>query len=429
MDPTERYREATPESAALAAEARGYMPGGDSRSVTYHRPYPSFVERAAGPHLYTADGEELLDFLNNYTQAVLGHAPDGVVDAACERFRRGNGLAAPTTDATDLAARIVTRTPAVESVRFCNSGTEATMNAIRAAMARTGRERVLKVEGGYHGTHDTVEVAVGDEGASGIPSDVHDRVDAVPFNDAAALTDAFAERGDEYACFILEPVIGVGGMIPAEAAYLETARDLTADAGAALIFDEVMTYRLAPGGAAERYGVEPDLMALGKLIGGGLPIGAFGGGDAYMRQFHPEEGSLKHSGTFNANPTTMAAGAATLDRFGRDEIDRLNRLGDGLRDRLAAVAADADVPATVTGAGSLFQIHTTAGPVTDHASAAAGTDACEELFLRLRNDGVFLAPRGTGNLSTPMTDDHLDAFVAAVEDALAAMDPAVAAAD
>ncbi|MFB6184460.1 MAG: aspartate aminotransferase family protein [Haloarculaceae archaeon] len=423
VDPWERYRERTPESKRLADRATSVLPGGDTRSVTHYRPYPSYVTDAEGPYLHTVDDERLVDFLNNYTQAVLGHAPDPVVEAACDRIRRGNGIAAPTEAIVDLAERVVDRTPSIDAVRFANSGTEATMNAIRAAMADTGNERVLKVEGGYHGTHDTVEVAVGDEGvASGVPADVRDRVDAVAYNDVEALKARFAERGDDYACFVVEPVMGVGGMIPAEREYLETARDLTAESNTALVFDEVMTYRLAPGGAQEAYGVTPDLTALGKLIGGGLPVGGFGGDAAIMRQFHPTEGDLNHSGTFNGNPATMAAGAATLDRLDADTIDRLNARGERLRERLAAVAADASVPMTVTGKGSLFQFHFTDGPVTDADTSGAGGPLAEELFVRLRNEGLVVAPRGMGNLSTPMDDDHLDALVDGVAAALSAMD-------
>ncbi|MFB6304647.1 MAG: aspartate aminotransferase family protein [Haloferacaceae archaeon] len=421
-DPRDRYVDRTPASKRLADRAASVLPGGDTRSVTHHRPYPSYVTAADGPYLHTVDDERLLDFLNNYTQSVLGHAPESAVDAACERIRRGNGVAAPTEPIIDLAEALVERTPSIETVRFGNSGTEATLNAVRAAMAHTGNERVLKIDGGYHGTHDTVEVAVGEEGvASGVPSDVRARVDAVPYNDVDALKTQFAERGDEYACFILEPVMGVGGMIPADREYLEAARDLTAASDTVLVFDEVMTYRLAPGGAQELYGVTPDLTALGKLIGGGLPVGGFGGDAAIMRQFHPTDGPLEHSGTFNGNPATMAAGAATLARLDATTIDRLNARGERLRARLNDVAAATPVPLTVTGKGSLFQFHFTDDPVTDADTAAAGGPLAEEFFLRLRNRNLFLAPRGMGNLSTPMDDDHLDALVEGVTEALADM--------
>lgn len=425
MDPesVDDYRATTRRSRALHERATAVMPGGDTRSVTYHEPYPSYVRSASGCRLVTEDDEELLDFLNNYTQSVLGHAPPSVVDAVTERFARGNGVGAPTEDAVELAERLVGRVPSIEQVRFANSGTEATMNAIRAAMAHTGEETVLKVQGGYHGTHDTVEVAVEDDGRehAGIPRDVERRVATTPFNDVEALERQFARRGDEFACFILEPLLGVAGGIPPETEYLEAARDLTEDHGVPLVFDEVMTLRLAPGGAQERYGVTPDLTALGKFIGGGLPVGAFGGREDVMSAFHPENGVANHSGTFNGNPATMAGGVATLDALDEAAIGRLNELGDRLRRETREVVAGHDLDVTVTGDGSMFQLHRTSGPVTDAASAAAGTDAFEDLFLAMRNRGVFLAPRGMGNLSTPMDDPEIDEFLAVLDDALGAL--------
>lgn len=247
------------------------MPGGDTRLVTYHKPYHPYVQSASDCRLVTEDDAELIDFFNNYTQSVLGHAPPTVVEAVTDRFGRGNGLGAPTEDAVMLAERLVSRIPSIEQVRFGNSGTEATMNAIRAAMAYIGEETVLKIHRGYHGTHDTVEIAVEDDGRehAGIPRDVERRIATVPFNDIDALKTRFERRSDEFTCFILEPLIRAAGAIPPESEFLESVRDLTAAHEIPLIFDEVMTMRLAYGGAQERYGVTPDLTALGKFIRGG----------------------------------------------------------------------------------------------------------------------------------------------------------------
>lgn len=420
-DPTQRYERATPRSRALFDAARNYLPGGDTREVTYHAPYPTFVEEAAGCTLTTADGEDLLDFLNNYSAAVLGHAPEPVVEAVCERFRRGSGFAAPTREATELARRIVERTPSIERARFANSGTEATMNAVRAAMAHTGHDGVLKVRGGYHGTHDTVLVGVSGEGTEpGVPRDVDSRVHTVPYNDVDALTMAFDRHGSDVACFVVEPIMGHAGMVPATPEYLAAARDLTQDTDTLLVFDEVMTFRLAMGGAQERYGVTPDLTALGKFIGGGLPAGAFGGRADVMDVFDPASEGVTHSGTFNGNPATMVGGAATLDALDADAIERLNDLGATARERLSRVAEAADVPVQVTGDGSFFNVHFTGAPVTDHATSAAGTPATRLLFLEMRNRGVFIAPRGMGNISTPMDEAELDRLVEAFEDVLGA---------
>lgn len=417
------YEDATPQSRALADRARAVMPGGDTRSVTYYRPYPSYVASADGTQLRTVDGETLLDALNNYTQSVLGHAPETVVDGVCERFRAGNGIAAPTEPAVELAELLVERVPSVDQVRFCNSGTEATMNAIRAAMAWTGTERICKIDGGYHGTHDVVEVSVTSDGRAheGIPRAAERRVQTVSYNDVEQLKATFEVVGDELACLILEPILGVGGMIPATDEFLRTARDLTAEADVPLIFDEVMSFRLAPGGAQQRRGVEPDLTALGKLIGGGLPVGAVGGRTELMEQFHPETGTVDHSGTFNANPATMAGGVSTLTELDAGTIDTLNRRGNHLRDRLQRVGNQSAHRITITGEGSLFQVHFTDEPVRDRRSSTAGNEKSAELFHAMRRDGVFLAPRGMGNLSVPMDDAAIDRLVTAFEQALDSM--------
>lgn len=418
--PRSEYERTTPHSKKLFERAREVMPGGDTRSVTYYRPYPAFVESASEATVTTADGGVLIDFLNNYTQSVLGHAPEPVVKAICEEIRAGNGVAAPTEPIVELAERLVERVPSVECVRFGNSGTEATMNAVRAAMAWTGNEQICKIQGGYHGTHDAVEVGVDGPGREhrGIPRAVKERVETVRYNDSEGLKSLFERDGDGLACFIVEPILGVGGMIPATNEYLATARDLTAATDTVLIFDEVMSVRLAPGGAQQRRGIIPDLTAFGKLIGGGLPVGAFGGRTDLMEQFHPESGSIHHSGTFNGNPATMAGGVATLDLLDREVIDRLNRRGDEFRDRLQRHAQEVDRPIEITGEGSLFQIHFTGESVTDAANSTAGDPPTAALFHEMRAEGVFLAPRGMGNLSVPMGDEEITAFLDAFDRAL-----------
>jgi len=427
VDELERaYRERTPASASLHERAQSSLPGGDTRSVTYTRPYPTYVDRAEGCRLITADGEELVDFLNNYTQAIHGHAPEGVEAAVVERFRRGNGLGAPTADVLELAELLVDRFPSLERVRFCNSGTEATMNAIRAGLARADGERVLKAFGGYHGTHDAVEVGVSGRGRenAGIPSGREEQVATVAYNDVEALKAAFERDGDDLACLILEPIMGAGGMIPATDEYLRAARDLTESHGALLIFDEVMSSRLAVGGAQEKRGVTPDLTAMGKYIGGGLPVGAFGGRADVMEVFHPEDGAVNHSGTFNGNPATMAGGVATLERLDAAAIDRINRYGEEIRDRVRRVGDESDVDVRVTGEGSLFNVHFTEGPVTDFESSGGGLegendDLAQAFYLSMRTSGAFLAPRGMGNVSTAMSETEVDGFVDAFEAALA----------
>lgn len=424
-NPLETYTQRTERSQNLHQRAERVMPGGDTRSVTFTEPYPTYVDTARGAELTTVDDETLIDFLNNYTQAIHGHAPESVVDAVTSRFAAGNGLGSPTEDAIELAEKLVDRVPSIERIRFANSGTEATMNAIRAAMAYTGREKIVKVIGGYHGTHDTVEVAISGEKREhqAIPRSVEERVITVPFNDSEALKRTFEAHNDDIACFIVEPVMGAAGMIPAQTEFLETAQDVTDSSGALLVFDEVMSSRLSLGGAQEVYDVVPDLTALGKYIGGGLPIGAFGGDEEIMAVLDPVDGSVSHSGTFNGNPATMAGGIATLELLDESSIECLNEYGQEIRDGVSEVAAENEVAVQVTGAGSLFHIHFTDSPVTDAASAGTSLEGKEddergrEFYFAMREEGIFMAPRGMGNISTPMEEAEVEAFVDAADTA------------
>lgn len=424
------YKEKTSKSQKLHQRATESLPGGDTRSVTYHTPYPTFVEQGAGYTLETEDSETLLDFLNNYTQTVLGHAPEPVMETISNRLRRGNGFGAPTEEVIQLAEQLVSRVPSIEQVRFGNSGTEATMNAIRAAMAYTDKSKILKIRGGYHGTHDTVEVGIKKSGREhgGIPREVEDRVITVPYNNVDALQQVFSSHSDQLACFIVEPILGSGGMIPATSEFLKTARELSTSTETVLIFDEVMSFRLARGGAQERYGVHPDLTTLGKLIGGGLPIGAFGGREDIMSVFHPSDGEVAHSGTFNGNPATMAGGSVTLNQLDEDAIEMLNDLGSQLREEVQTVGSESNVPIQVTGDGSLFHIHLTDGEVRDYQTSTANPanqdtpSRIEELYLAMRNRGIFMASRGMGNLSTPMEEQQVTRFVDVFETALSELE-------
>lgn len=420
---TSEYRRQNPRSGELMDAAENVLPGGETRTVTFHEPYPTWIKSGEGTTLTTVDGDDIVDFLNNYTQAIHGHAPERVVSAVSERLAEGNGLGAPTEEIINHAEILVGRFPSIEKVRYGNSGTEATMNAIRAALAHTGNERVLKVEGGYHGTHDAVEVSISDHGRehAGIPRAVENRVLTVSFNDPESLKDTFADHGDDLACFIVEPVLGVGGQIPATPEYLETARDLTVSNEVILIFDEVMSSRLSIGGAQKMFGVTPDLTALGKYMGGLLPFGAFGGRAEVMDVFHPTEGSVSHSGTFNGNPATLAGGIVTLEMLDEKTIARINDLGEKLRECVREVGADSDLPLQITGVGSLFNLHFSEGEIED-ASPRMGDNeqdaVLKDLHLAMRNRGVFMAPRGMGNVSTPMGSAEIGVFVETLRDAL-----------
>jgi glutamate-1-semialdehyde 2,1-aminomutase len=345
----------------------------------------------------------------------------------------GTVFGSPLELQSQLAAAICKRAPSLEMVRFCNSGTEATMSAVRAAKAFTGRNKVMKIEGGYHGSHDMAAISVAPsleeagpiEEPRSVPSTpgvfegvVKDVVIA-PFNHAEAAARIIDRHRSDLAAVIVEPVMGSAGMIPADAEYLQLLRSATQSCGALLIFDEVITFRLAYGGAQELYRINPDLTTLGKIIGGGFPVGAFGGRADIMSQFDPRSGRMRQSGTFNGNAITMAAGLAALDALTRAEIDRINHFGDRLRQGLRVAIAAEGTAGQVTGIGSLTGVHFTNAEVRDYRSAARGAkEVLHFLHLFLLNHGIFAAPRGDFYLSTPMQERDIDAAIGAFRSAL-----------
>jgi glutamate-1-semialdehyde 2,1-aminomutase len=436
------YRRRTPRSAELHAAAQRYLPGGDTRTITFFEPHPLYMERGQGCRLYDVDGNGYIDFLNNYTSLIHGHAFPPVVEAIAHQAALGTAYAACAENQHQLAELIAGRVASVDQIRFCNSGTEATMNAVRAARAFTGKDKLVKMEGGYHGTHDAVEVSVHpalDQAgpanhpnsvpdSPGIPSSVLGDVIVVPFNDQEAVSDLIRQRRDEIAAVLVEPVMGVAGAIPAEREYLSYLRQVTAENDVLLICDEVMTFRLDWGGAQAIYGVEPDLTALAKIIGGGLPVGAFGGRREIMRLFSPLEGGMSQSGTFNGNPLTMAAGVASMGALTRERIARCNALGDRLADGFRAAFEEAEIRGQVTGLGSLLNVHFVAGPVRNYRDAASADGELKGLLhLALLNRGIFAARRGLFNPSTVMAEADVDQAVAAFKEALLELKPYIEA--
>jgi len=420
------YRARTPKSSQLFEAAKTALPGGDTRSVLHFLPYPTFVERGSGCRVWDVDGNEYIDFLNNYTSLVHGHAHPVIVEAVCNQVKRGSAFASPTETQIQLAKRLQSRMPSLEQVRFCNSGSEATLMAIRAAKAFTGRNKVLKLEGGYHGHHDAaiVHTARTSTGTSpneqqglfcGIVADVV----SIPANDLESATKVFEAYQDDLAGVIVEPVMGSAGMIPLEPAFLHHLADAAHSARAVLIFDEVITMRLAYGGAQQIYSLRPDLTTMGKLIGGGLPVGAFGGRAEIMALFDPAAARLHHSGTFNANPATLAAGIVALDLLTEEVIDHINRLGERLRSRLGEVIEREEVDAQLTGIGSLIGIHFTRGPIRNYRDALqAPRTLLSLLHLLLLNRGIMTAPRGLFCTSTVMRESEIEQFVSAFEDSI-----------
>jgi glutamate-1-semialdehyde 2,1-aminomutase len=409
----QRYRLRTPASARFFEEARRYLPGGDSRSTLFYPPYPAVLDRGEGHWVVDLDGNRLLDFTGNHSVLIHGYLEPVVLDAIRRQLEKGSCFPGPTDPQLRLARHLVERIASLERVRFTNSGTEAVMMALRAARTFTGRRMVAKLEGGYHGTSEEVM-------GSGHPGLV-----LLPAGDAEAAAGILERRADEIAALLVEPVQGSAGMIPLDAAFLRAMRETTRRLGIVLVFDEVVSLRVAYGGAEEHYGIAPDMTCLGKLIGGGLPLGAFGGREDIMALFDPSRGppAIPHPGSYNANPVSLAAGLATLELLTRDGIAQLNRMGDRVRAELAREFDEARVPAAITGLGSLFGMHLTGGPVRSIRDAARSDAVVRQgIFLGLYNEGILLDPRGVGTLSTAIGDREIERFVGALRTVLARLE-------
>lgn len=415
-----------PISRRKQAEAEKYLPGGSSRGTAYFDPFPHFIERGEGHYLYDADGNRLLDFMINATSLILGHAHPDVTRAIQEQAARGTAFTGPTDPQVRMAKLLTDRVPSVDLVRFTNSGTEGTMMAIRAARAFTGREKMAKFEGGYHGAHEYVSVSVRPPADKldpsgptpipehpGLPQSILDQVIVLPYNDLDWCERVLRQNASEIACLIMEPVMSSFGYLPGEVDFLRGLRELTAELGIVLIYDEVQSFRIAPGGAQEALGVIPDMTSFGKIIGGGTPVGAFGGRADIMELFDPTRGAaIAHAGTFNANPVTMAAGEVVMNHLTPEVYDRMNALGDETRAKLSAVFDEFEVDAQVTGIGSLFGIHFTAEEITDYRSVVRGDQTMRRaLFTGLLNEGVLLQTGAAGAMNSLTTSDEIDTLV------------------
>ena len=420
LDLESAYKAATPRSQALHARAAGVMPGGDTRTGTFHLPWPVMMARGQGSRLWDEDGREYIDFLGNFTSLIHGHAHPAVTAAIVTQAGLGTAHGSPTALMTELGERIQARFPSVERIRFCNSGTESALFAIRAARAFTGRSLIVKMEGGYHGSYDHVVVGQGPASQPGLSPGAVAEVVTIPFNDPEAAAAVFAKRGPEIAAVIMEPMMMSGGCLPAEPGFIRGLAGLAREAGALFICDEVATFRLGYGGAQEVYGLEPDLTTFGKVIGGGLPVGAFGGRADVMAVYDPtRKGTVVHSGTYNGNAITMAAGIVTLDLLTRESIERLNATGESLRQSVSDACRASGLPLTLTGMGSLTGIHPVAGPVTNAAQAAAGDRRIlRAIHLSLLSRGIFSAARQFYVLSTAMGAEDLAAFVTAFTESI-----------
>lgn len=438
QDVMDRYIQKTPGSKRRAQEAQKWLPGGDTRRASYYEPYPPYMVRGAGCILYDCDGNEYLDLQNNYTSLIHGHADPRVTKAAHAQVDDGVVLGSAAEIQYRHAEHLCQRIPAMEMVRYCNSGTEATMFCIRAARAFTGRHGIVKMDGGYHGQHELAQVNIfSDIEADGlpkpwaepwIPQGVVKEVKVIPFNDLQATAEVLGRHQGQIAGLIMEPMFGSGGLIAPEPGYLHAMRELTKRYDVLLIFDEIMVFRLSKGGMQEAEGVDPDLTALGKIIGGSFPVGAFGGRREIMQLFAPTRPhSVFHSGTFAGNNVTLAAGLANLEAYDTPDIERLNQLGDRMREGFAQALREARVTGHVTGIGSLINIHWLEEAPRNARDTAFGmfkTAGLPGLLnLELINRGVFSTHRGMFCLSTPMTEREVDTAIDAFGGALQVLRP------
>lgn len=396
----------TEQSRKLQRRAEQMIPGGVNSPVRAFRAVggePPFILRGQGSHLWDADGNEYIDYIGSWGPQILGHAAAEVVDAVCEAAKKGTSFGASTPSEADLAEIVLSAFPHMQKVRFVSSGTEATMSAIRLARAYTKRKYIVKFEGCYHGHADALLVKAGSgvatlgiPGSAGVPEEFTQFTLALPYNDLDALEEAFKKFRHQIACVIVEPVVGNMGCVPPGRGYLEGLRAITQRDKTLLIFDEVMTgFRLAFGGAQELYGMSADLTTMGKIIGGGLPVGAYGGSSEIMDMVAPL-GPVYQAGTLSGNPLAMAAGVATLRQLRdhkREIYPRLEKLGAELAEGVALAARKSGVPICYNRVGSMFTWFFAPCPVTDWNSAAkSDTEAFGRFFRSMLDSGIYLPP-------------------------------------
>jgi glutamate-1-semialdehyde 2,1-aminomutase len=427
---TRAYAKPDSNSAALWERAQRVLPGGNSRTTVYMAPRPIYAAEGEGCWIVDVDGDRRLDLLNNYTSLIHGHAHPAVTEAATRRLARGASFPLPTAEEIELATLITERVASVEHVRFTNSGSEAVMMAIKAARGFTGRPKIAKFEGAYHGSYDWAEVSLSsgpDEWgraealaslpyAKGTPASVLDEVVVLPFNRTDLAVARIEREATHLAAVLVDPMPNRAGLIPARTDFLGALREVTAKHGICLIFDEVISFRLGYRGAQGLFGIRPDLTSFGKIIGGGFPVGAVGGRAEVMAVFDPRGGKprVPHGGTFNANPVTMAAGLAAMRLMDENAFDRLDEVGRKLRDGVTACFERAGVPGAVTGMGSLFRLHPAARSFVDYRSAAVSDEErarLDRLHRQLIDHGILISPTGLGCVSTAVGEAEVEYFL------------------
>lgn len=426
------------ESKKLYDRGLKVFPGGITRIVPWLEPFPVYTAFGKGAYVTDVDGTARLDLLNNFASLIHGHAHPAVVDAVSRQLVLGTAYTNPTEAELVLAELLCERIPSAELVRFSNSGSEAVMSAIKAARAATGRPAIVKVEGGYHGSYDYAEVSLdtpSDQFASpprsigyatGVPRRLLEDVLVVPFNDPVEAERVIRANKDRIAAILLDAAPSYLGFTPMTPAFAGKMRELATEIGAVMILDEVITFRLDHGGAQNRFDIRPDLTVLGKIIGGGFPVGAVVGSRDVMKVFDHRGGKplVPWSGTFTANPMTMTAGRVTLELLTPDVIAYLNDLGDRVRGGLTRAFASSGFPGQVTGVGSMFKLIAHDRPVFDYRSqkhTEAESAALVELQRLLVLKGFHVSGVGMGFLSTVMLPEEIDRFCAATEECLRSM--------
>lgn len=433
MNTTMNTANKTDRSRALFQRAQKRIPGGVNSPVRACRSVgtdPLFIDRANGCRLVDADGNSYIDYVGSWGPMILGHRHPAVVEALSSALARGTSFGAPTEMEIELAELIVEAVPSVEMVRMVNSGTEATMSAIRLARGVTGRDTIVKFDGCYHGHADAMLVAAGSgvatlqiPGSPGVPAAFVEHTLSLPYNDVATLQQVLAAKGDQVACVIVEPVAGNMGLVPPKDGFLEALREATRQCGALLIFDEVMTgFRVAYGGAQQRYGISPDLTCFGKIIGGGLPVGAYGGRREIMAHVAPQ-GPVYQAGTLSGNPLAMAAGIATLKQLKRPDVyESLEKRAERLLDGLASTAERAGIAVSCSRVGAMLGMFFTQGPVENFSDAKrSDLDRFTRYYQGMLAAGIYLAPSQFEAffLSAAHDDAAIDQTLAAAESVFA----------
>lgn len=429
----------TESSSKAHRRAHRVMPMGNTRSSAFVRPYPIYLASGDGAHVTDVDGNRYLDFQNNFTALIHGYGHTDVTSALLAQLMKGLSFANPTSSEIELAELLCDRVKHFEHLRFANTGSEAVMTAIKAARALTGRTKVAKCEGAYHGNYDAVEVNVSAPPIlwrdachpskpehDGLPGLMARDTIAIPFNDVENTDRVLSATGDDIAAVVIDPLPSRAGLVPITPEYLSFLRRWTSSRSALLISDEVLSFRLGYRGALGDCPIKPDITAFGKIIGGGLPVGAIAGSREVMAVFAPSGKSphVAHSGTFTANPMTMVAGYAAMSAMTEAEFERVNQLGADARRALDDVMRSINVTGAVTGAGSLFRIFFGVGDISGYADAyraSSCSSMLREVIGQMQTRGVLISQVGLGAISTAMTPRDIDTLAAAFDGALRAV--------